>query len=39
VLPVATTPDGWPVSLQLVARDTPSLVAAALGVEAALAAR
>jgi aspartyl-tRNA(Asn)/glutamyl-tRNA(Gln) amidotransferase subunit A len=39
VLPVATTPDGWPVSLQLVARDTPSLVAAALGVEAALAER
>jgi aspartyl-tRNA(Asn)/glutamyl-tRNA(Gln) amidotransferase subunit A len=37
VLPIATTMDGWPVSLQLVGRDTASLVAAALGVEAALA--
>ena len=37
VLPVGTTPDGWSVSLQLVGRDTASLVSAALGVEAALA--
>jgi len=37
VLPVGTTPEGWSVSLQLVGRDTASLVAAALGVEAALA--
>ena len=37
VLPVGTTPDGWPASLQLVGRDTSSLVAAALGVEALLA--
>ena len=37
VLPVGSTPDGWPASLQLVGRDTPSLVAAALGVEALLA--
>lgn len=36
-LPVGTTPDGWSVSLQLVGRDTASLVAAARGVEAALA--
>jgi aspartyl-tRNA(Asn)/glutamyl-tRNA(Gln) amidotransferase subunit A len=38
VLPVGTTDDGWPISLQLVGRDTPSLVAAALGVESVLAA-
>lgn len=37
VLPVGTTPEGWPVSLQLVGRDTTTLVAAALGIEAALA--
>jgi aspartyl-tRNA(Asn)/glutamyl-tRNA(Gln) amidotransferase subunit A len=37
VLPLGSTPDGWPASLQLVGRDTPSLVAAALGVEALLA--
>lgn len=37
VLPVGTTPDGWPASLQLIGRDTSSLVAAALGVEAFLA--
>ena len=36
VLPVGTTPDGWPASLQLVGRNTSSLVAAALGVEALL---
>jgi len=36
VLPVGVTTDGWPVSLQLVGRDTPSLVATALGIEAAL---
>jgi len=36
VLPVGTTPDGWPASLQLVGRDTASLVAAARGVEALL---
>jgi aspartyl-tRNA(Asn)/glutamyl-tRNA(Gln) amidotransferase subunit A len=38
VLPVAATPDGWSASLQLVGRDTPALVAAALGVETLLAA-
>jgi Asp-tRNA(Asn)/Glu-tRNA(Gln) amidotransferase A subunit family amidase len=38
VLPIGRSPDGWSVSLQLVGRDTPSLVAAALAVEAALAA-
>ena len=38
VLPVAATRDGWSVSLQLVGRDTASLVAVARGVEAALAA-
>ncbi len=36
VLPVGATPDGWPASLQLVGRDTASLVAAARGVEALL---
>ena len=36
VLPVGTTPDGWPACLQLVGRDSSSLVAAALGVEALL---
>ena len=35
-LPVGSTPDGWPVSLQLVGRDTASLVAVASTVEAAL---
>ncbi len=38
VLPVGTTPDGWSISLQLVGRDTTSLVAAARGIEAAVAA-
>lgn len=37
VLPVGTTPDGWSASLQLVGRDTSSLVAAARAVEALLA--
>ncbi|HTV01263.1 MAG TPA: amidase [Luteitalea sp.] len=37
VLPVGTTPDGWPISLQLVGRDTRSLVAVAAAVESALA--
>jgi aspartyl-tRNA(Asn)/glutamyl-tRNA(Gln) amidotransferase subunit A len=36
VLPVGTTPDGWSASLQLVGRDTSSLVAAARAVEALL---
>jgi aspartyl-tRNA(Asn)/glutamyl-tRNA(Gln) amidotransferase subunit A len=36
VLPVGTTTEGWSVSLQLVGRDTPSLVAVALAVEEAL---
>jgi aspartyl-tRNA(Asn)/glutamyl-tRNA(Gln) amidotransferase subunit A len=36
VLPVGTTAEGWSISLQLVGRDTPSLVAVALGIEAAL---
>ena len=36
VLPVGTTADGWPASLQLVGRNTSSLVAAARGVEAVL---
>ena len=35
-LPVGSTPDGWPVSLQLVGRDTASLVAVASTVEEAL---
>jgi Asp-tRNA(Asn)/Glu-tRNA(Gln) amidotransferase A subunit family amidase len=35
-LPVGLTPDGWPVSLQLVGRDTASLVAVASSVEAVL---
>ena len=38
VLPVGTTPDGWSISLQLVGRDTTSLIAAARGIEAAVAA-
>lgn len=37
VLPVATTDEGWPVSLQLIGRDTRSLVAVARAVETALA--
>jgi aspartyl-tRNA(Asn)/glutamyl-tRNA(Gln) amidotransferase subunit A len=37
VLPVGTTPGGWPASLQLVGADTSSLVAAALALEAFLA--
>lgn len=36
VLPVGTSEDGWPLSLQLVGPDTRSLVAAALGVEGVL---
>ena len=36
VLPVGTTPGGWSASLQLVGRDTSSLVSAALAVEAFL---
>jgi Asp-tRNA(Asn)/Glu-tRNA(Gln) amidotransferase A subunit family amidase len=36
VLPMGTTEDGWPLSLQLVGPDTGSLVAAALSVEALL---
>ncbi len=36
VMPVGETPAGWSVSLQLVGRDTTSLVAIARGVEAAL---
>jgi aspartyl-tRNA(Asn)/glutamyl-tRNA(Gln) amidotransferase subunit A len=39
VVPVGTTSQGWPVSLQLVGRDTATLVAIARGVEATLAAR
>ncbi len=39
VLPVGTTPDGWPVSLQLIGRDPASLVAAAMAVEAVVDAR
>lgn len=37
VLPAGDTADGWPLSLQLVGRDTRSLMAAALTIEAALA--
>lgn len=37
VVPVGTTAEGWPVSLQVVGRDTPSLVAAGLAIERALA--
>ena len=37
VMPVGTTPDGWSASLQLVGRDSSSLVAAALAAEALLA--
>ena len=36
VMPVGTTPDGWSASLQLVGRDTASLVAAGLAVEQAV---
>ena len=36
VLPIGVTVSGWPVSLQLVGRDTATLVAAALGVEDAV---
>jgi aspartyl-tRNA(Asn)/glutamyl-tRNA(Gln) amidotransferase subunit A len=35
-LPIARTTDGWPVSLQLVGRDSASLVAVASSVEATL---
>lgn len=36
VLPIGPSPNGWPISLQLVGRDTPSLVAAARSIEHAL---
>ncbi len=36
VLPIGETPDGWPISLQLVGRDTASLVAAARAIASAL---
>jgi aspartyl-tRNA(Asn)/glutamyl-tRNA(Gln) amidotransferase subunit A len=36
VLPIGRSPEGWSLSLQLVGRDTPSLVAAARSIEHAL---